>query len=71
MLKKCLHELEILYSEASDILKILSLNYSNEITRKLCERFYLLQEYFVMRYEEAKAHAIVVLGNAEAALFLP
>jgi|CZKI01.1.fsa_nt_gi hypothetical protein len=71
MLKKCLHELQALYAEAINILNKLLISPSAEILRGLCARFYILQEYFAMRYHEARAHAIAALGHVEAALSFP
>ena len=71
MLKKCLHELQALYAEAISILNKLLIRPSTEIVRDLCARFYVLQEYFAMRYYEARAHAIAALGHVEAALSFP
>ena len=71
LLKKCLHELQALYAEAISILNELLIRPSTEVVRDLCARFYVLQEYFVMRYHEARAYVIAALGHVEAALSLP
>jgi hypothetical protein len=71
LLKKCVRELQALYAEASEILADLLINPSAEIVRALCARFHVLQEYFALRYHEARAHAISALGLVEAALSFP
>ncbi len=71
MLKKCLSELQALYIEATAILHDLLISPSVEIVRGLCARFRILQEYFAMRYQEARALAISALGSVEAALSFP
>lgn len=71
MLKKCLSELQALYREATDILQDLLMSPSAEISRNLCARFRIVQEYFVMRYHEARTLAISILGTVEAALSFP
>jgi hypothetical protein len=71
VLHKCLRELQALYLEATAILHDLLLNRSAELVRDLCARFHALQEYFVIRYYEARAHAMSALGSVEAALFFP
>ena len=71
VLKKRLRELQELYLEAATILNDLLLSSSTDIARGLCERFHVLQEYFVMRYRQARALAIAALGQVEAALFFP
>ena len=71
MLRKCLNELQALYAEAIDILNDLLIGPSADIVRGLCARFQVLQEYFAMRYREARAHAISVLGDVEATFCLP
>ena len=71
MLKKCLRELQALYAEAINILNKLLIRPSTGIVRELWARFYVLQEYFAMRYHEARAHAIAALGHVEAALSFP
>jgi len=71
MLKRCLSELQALYAEAIGILKDLLINPSADIVRGLCVRFQILQEYFAMRYREARGHAISALGDVEAALYFP
>jgi hypothetical protein len=70
-LKKCLNELHALYTEAATILHDLLSGPSNEIIRDLCARFLVLQEYFAMRYHQARALAISALGTAEAGLSFP
>jgi hypothetical protein len=71
LLRQCIHELQALYTEAVRILDRLLTGASTEIVSDLCARFHVLQEYFAMRYQEAKAHAINVLGHVEAALSFP
>jgi hypothetical protein len=71
VLKKCIRELQALLIEAGVILNDLVLDPSAEIVRGLCTRFYVLQEYFVMRYHEARACAIAALGYVEATLSFP
>jgi len=71
VLKKCLRELKALYIEATAILKDLLANPSADIVRNLCARFHILQEYFVLRYQEARAYAISVLGHFESTLSFP
>ena len=44
---------------------------SAEIIRRLCSRYYILQEYFVMRYTEARSCAVAALGTVQAALSFP
>jgi hypothetical protein len=68
MLKRCLRELQALYAEAIHILDELLIGPPVEVVRSLCARFYILQEYFAMRYHEARTHAIAALGHVEAAL---
>jgi hypothetical protein len=68
LLKKCLHELQALYAEAIDILNKLLVMPSEEIVRDLCARFHVIQEYFAMRYHEARGYAVAALGRVEAAL---
>ena len=69
ILKKCLGELQALYLEAITILDDLLISPSAEIIRGLCARFRILQEYFVLRYQEARTRAIAALGSVEAAFF--
>ena len=71
VLKRCLGELQALYAEAIDILNDLLISPPAEIARGLCARFQILQEYFAMRYREAKSHAISALGDLEAAFYFP
>jgi hypothetical protein len=71
MLKKCLGELRALYIETTIILHDLLISPWAEIIRSLCERFRVLQEYFFMRYHEARALAISALGSDEAASSFP
>jgi hypothetical protein len=71
MLKRCLSELQALYAEAIDILNDLLISPPADIVRGLCMRFQILQEYFAMRYREARGHAISALGDVEAALYFP
>ena len=71
VLKKYIRELQALLTEAGAILTNLVLNPAAEVIRGLCARFYILQEYFAMRYQEARTCAIAALGNVEAALFFP
>jgi hypothetical protein len=66
-LKKCLRELRTIHCEAVKILNKLLTGPPAEIVRSLCKCFYILQEYFVMRYQEARAYAISVLGYVDAA----
>ena len=71
ILRKYVRELKAILVEACKILNDLVLNPMAEIVRHLCSRFYILQEYFAMRYQEAQAYAIAALGRAEAILFFP
>jgi hypothetical protein len=68
ILKRCLNELQALYVEATNILQDLLIGPSAESIRDLCARFRILQEYFVMRYREARELALSVFGSVEAAL---
>jgi len=70
LLKKCLVELAAIYAEALRILNELMITPAAEIVQRLCHRFYIIQEYFAIRYHEARAHAISALGHVEAALYL-
>jgi hypothetical protein len=70
LLRKCLVELKAIHAEALRILNELLIAPAAEIFQRLCQRFYIIQEYFVMRYHEARAHAISALGHVEAALYL-
>jgi hypothetical protein len=70
-LRKRLGELQQLYAEVVDIFNDLSISPSPEIARGLCARFQVLQEYFVLRYQEARTHAIRALGDIRAALYFP
>lgn len=69
-LKRYLRELRAIHCEAIRVLDRIRIDAAVETVRGLCRRFYILQEYFVMRYHEAMAHAISVLGHAQAALYL-
>jgi hypothetical protein len=71
VLKKCLRELQALYAEANAILNDLMISPSADIVRCLCTRFRVLQDYFALRYREARKLAIFVLGSVEAALSFP
>jgi len=71
MLRKCLSELQALYAEAIDILNDLLIGPSADIVRGLCARFQILQEYFALRYREARAQAISALGEVKSALYFP
>jgi hypothetical protein len=64
-------ELRTLLIEAGSILDRLILTPSAEIIRGLCSRFYIIQEYFVMMYAEARTCAVAALGHAKAALSFP
>ena len=68
LLRKCLAELKRLFSEANRILVELLISPSANIIRGLCERFRILQEYFAMRYHEARALAFTALGRIETDL---
>ena len=70
-LKKHVRELRALLIEAGSILDHLLLNPSAEIIRRLCSRYYDLQEYFVLRYTEARRCAVAALGTVQAALSFP
>lgn len=70
-LKKCVRELRALLIEAGSILAHLLLNPSAEVIRRLCSRYYDLQEHFVLRYKEARNCAITALGTVQAALSFP
>lgn len=69
--KKCLRELRVLFAEAGAILDDLLRAQPPEIIRDLCARFWIIQEYFAMRYAEARANALAALGCVEAALSFP
>jgi hypothetical protein len=69
-LKKCLSELKKLHAEAVGILHDLLESSSGDEIPGLCARFHILQEYFVMRYNQAKAYAISALGHLETSLSL-
>jgi hypothetical protein len=71
MLRKCLTELQALYAEAIEILNGLLIGPSADIVRVLCARFQILQDYFALRYREARAHAISALGDVEARFYFP
>ena len=66
-----MRELRTLLIEAGSILDRLILAPSADIIRRLCSRFYVVQEYFVTIYAEARACAVVALGNAKASLSFP
>ena len=66
-----MRELRALLIEAGTILDHLLMNPSAEIIRRLCSRYYDLQEYFVLRYAEARSCAVVALGTVQAALSFP
>ena len=70
-LKKYVRELRALLIEAGSILDHLLLNPSAEIIRRLCARYYDLQEHFVLRYTEARSCAVAALGTVQAALSFP
>jgi hypothetical protein len=62
--------LRAIHCEAVKILNKLLAGPPAEIVRSLCKRFYILQEYFVMRYQDARAYAISLLGYVDAASVL-
>jgi hypothetical protein len=64
-LKRCIAELKALSIEATSILKDLLINRSRAVARDLCVRFQLLQAYFSLRYREALALALSVIGSLE------
>ena len=66
--KKCLRELQALYIEAAAILDDLLCAPPEEIIRDLCARFRTIQEYFVIRYEEARAYAVSAFGRVETVI---
>jgi hypothetical protein len=68
-MKRYLRELQAIHREAVKVLNNLLIGHPSEIVRSLCKRYYILQEYFFMRYQEARAYAISVLGQAGAASF--
>ncbi|MGA2691018.1 MAG: hypothetical protein ABSF76_01520 [Opitutaceae bacterium] len=68
---RCLDELQALYAEAIKILDELLICRSAAIVRGLCARFHILQEYFVMRYNEARALAHSAFGRAKTVLSFP
>jgi hypothetical protein len=70
-LKQCVRELQAILVEASAILDDLVLNPATEIIRGLCSRFYVLQQYFALRYKEARAWATAALGHLEATISFP
>lgn len=71
MLKKCLHKLNALYAEATDILNTLLVGPSASVIRGLCARLHVLQELFAVRYSEARALAVAALGQVEASVTFP
>jgi hypothetical protein len=68
LLKKTLHELKALHAEALAILNDLLITPSTHIVRGLCLRFQVIQEYFVLRYYEARSLAVAVLGDVHSVL---
>ena len=62
-LRRYIGELKVLYTEAASILTNLLISHSAAVVRKLCTRFHILQEYFSVRYREAQALALDVLGS--------
>ena len=70
-LQKCVRELRALYAEASGLLEALLLNPAAEILWDLCARFQIVQEYFAMRYRQARTHAVSALGHVEALRLFP
>lgn len=70
-LRRCVRELRTLLIEAGSILDRLILTSSADIIRRLCSRFYVVQEYFVVIYSEARTCAVAALGHAKAALSFP
>lgn len=70
-LKVYVRELRALLIEAGSILERLILASSAEMIRRLCSRFYIVQEYFVMKYADARSCAVAALGYAKAALSFP
>jgi hypothetical protein len=64
-LKQCIAELKALSVEATSILKDLLINPPLAVARVLCTRFHLLQAYFSIRYQEAEALALSVIGSLE------
>jgi len=68
-LKKSLRELQAIHREAVKILNKLLTGPTAEVVHSLCKRFYILQEYFVMRYLEARECAISVLGRVKGAIY--
>jgi hypothetical protein len=55
-----------LLNEAGSILDRLVLTASAKVVRRLCSRFNIIQEHFVMEYAEARACAVSALRHAEA-----
>jgi len=70
-LKKYVRQLRALLIEARSILDHLLRNPSAKIVRRLCSRYYALQEYFVLLYADARNCAVAALGTVEAALAFP
>jgi hypothetical protein len=71
MLKRCVDDLQILYTESIAILRKLLVTSSAAIIQRLCARFNVLQENFASCYYEAREHAIAALGHVEAFLSFP
>ena len=71
VLKKYVRELRALLVEATTILNDLVLNPSAEIVRHLCAQFSILQDYFAVRYQQARTCAIATLGHIEAVWSFP
>jgi hypothetical protein len=70
-LRKRLVELKELYAEANMILQELLIRTSAASIRGLCARFRILQDYFALRYQEARALAFAALGRIETVLSFP
>ncbi len=62
-LKRCIGELKALYAEATSILTVLLIKRSAAVVRNLCARFRILQSHFSIRYREAQALALSVIGS--------
>ena len=70
-LRAYVRELHALLIEAGSILDHLLRNPSAEIFRRLCWRYYVLQEHFVLRYAATRTCAVAALGTVEASRYFP
>jgi hypothetical protein len=60
---KCIAELKALQLEALSILRDLMIAPAAALFRELCTRFRVLHKHFSIRFHEAKALAIYVIGS--------